>query len=126
MVQLTDIHAGLYMTRTDIRRIAETASRLQPELLVLTGDFISNSMAYLSGCVEELAHIRAHLGTFATLGNHEHRFGDPEETRRFWHRATRWGDDYSTSLVTLSDIGLTAKGCSRQRRRSESRATPNR
>jgi len=82
VVQLTDIHAGLYMTRADIRRIAETASRLQPELLVLTGDFISNSMAYLPGCVEELAHIRAPLGTFATLGNHEHRFGDPEETRR--------------------------------------------
>ena len=27
VVQPTDIHAGLYMTRTDIRRIAETAGR---------------------------------------------------------------------------------------------------
>jgi hypothetical protein len=86
VVQLTDVHAGLYMTRADVRRIAETASRLQPELLVLTGDFISNSMAFLPGCVEELARIRAPLGTFATLGNHEHRFGDPEETRREFER----------------------------------------
>ncbi len=79
VVQLTDIHAGIYMRRDEIRRYAGEANRLQPDLLVLTGDFISNAMSYLPGCLAEMARIRASLGTFATLGNHEHMYGQPEE-----------------------------------------------
>lgn len=76
LVQLTDIHAGIYMTREEIRRWATLAIGLQPDLFVLTGDFISNSMAFLPGCVEEVARVRTRFGTFATLGNHEHLYGD--------------------------------------------------
>jgi hypothetical protein len=75
VVQLTDIHAGLYMTRDEIRRYADQAMALQPELFVLTGDYISNSMAFLRGCLEELARVQAPFGTIATLGNHEHLCG---------------------------------------------------
>ena len=76
VVQLTDIHAGIYMTRADMRRYVNQAIELQPDLFVLTGDFISNSMAFLPGCLEEVARVRARFGTFATLGNHEHMYGD--------------------------------------------------
>jgi len=76
VVQLTDIHAGLYMTRDEIRRYTNQAVALQPDLLVLTGDFISNSTAFLPGCLKELARVQTRFGTFATLGNHEHLYGD--------------------------------------------------
>jgi hypothetical protein len=76
VVQLTDSHAGLYMTRDEIRRYTNQAIALQPDLLVLTGDFISNSTAFLAGCLKELARVQARFGTFATLGNHEHLYGD--------------------------------------------------
>jgi len=79
VVQLTDIHAGIYMTREEIRRYADQIVALQPDLFVLTGDFISNSMSFLPGCVEEMARIRTRYGTFATLGNHEHLWGRPKE-----------------------------------------------
>ncbi len=75
VVQLTDIHAGLYMTRTEIRRYAEQVTALEPDLFVLTGDYISNSMAFLPDCVEEMARVRARYGTFAIMGNHERWFG---------------------------------------------------
>jgi predicted MPP superfamily phosphohydrolase len=75
VVQLTDIHAGIYMTREDMRRYADQVIELRPDLFVLTGDFISNSMSFLPGCVEEMARVSARYGTFATLGNHEHLFG---------------------------------------------------
>jgi len=75
VVQLTDIHAGIYMTREEIRRIAEQANALRPDLFVLTGDFISNSMVYLPGCLREMARLRSRFGTFATLGNHENMYG---------------------------------------------------
>lgn len=79
VVQLTDIHAGIYMTREEMRRYALQVIALEPDVFVLTGDFISNSMAFLPACVEEMSRVRALFGTFATLGNHEHLWGRPRE-----------------------------------------------
>ena len=76
VVQLTDIHAGIYMTREEIRQLTDRVIALQPDLFVLTGDYISNSMEFLPGCIEEMARVRAPCGTFATLGNHEHWYGE--------------------------------------------------
>ncbi|MFI5342551.1 MAG: metallophosphoesterase, partial [Candidatus Methylomirabilales bacterium] len=79
VVQLSDIHAGLYMTRDEMGRYADLVDELHPDVLVLTGDLISNSMSHLPGCAEEMAGVRTRYGTFATLGNHEHWYGDPGE-----------------------------------------------
>jgi predicted MPP superfamily phosphohydrolase len=76
VVQLTDIHAGIYMNRDEMRRYADQVIALQPDLFVLTGDYISNSLVFLPGCVEAMVRIRARYGTFATLGNHEHWYGE--------------------------------------------------
>ncbi|HSB77387.1 MAG TPA: metallophosphoesterase [Candidatus Methylomirabilis sp.] len=81
VVQLSDIHAGLYMTREEMRRYADQVNELNPDVLVLTGDFISNSMSFLPGCAEEMARVRTRHGTFATLGNHEHWYGNLREIR---------------------------------------------
>ena len=48
---------------------------LEPDLFVLTGDYISNSMEFLPDCVEEMARVRARYGTFASMGNHDRWFG---------------------------------------------------
>ncbi len=76
VVQLTDIHAGIYMRREEMRRLADRVIALRPDLFVLTGDYISNSMEFFPECVEEMARVHARYGTFATLGNHEHWYGD--------------------------------------------------
>ena len=75
VVQLTDIHAGVYMTREDIRRYIDMVVALKPDVFVLTGDFISNSMAFLPECMEEVVRVEARYGTFAVVGNHERWFG---------------------------------------------------
>jgi hypothetical protein len=76
VVQLTDIHAGIFMTRETMRRYVDRVIALKPELFVLTGDYISNSTVFFPGFAEEMARVRAPLGTFATMGNHEHWHGD--------------------------------------------------
>jgi hypothetical protein len=86
VVQLSDIHAGPYMTRGEIRRYVDRVMALRPDLFVLTGDFISNSMAFFPGCMEELTRVRARYGTFAILGNHERWYGRPGELRRVFHQ----------------------------------------
>jgi uncharacterized protein len=90
VVQLTDIHAGVYMTRAEIRRYADEVIALQPDLFVLTGDYISNSMEFLPECVEEMGRVRARYGTFATMGNHERWYGQERDilARFRQHRIT--------------------------------------
>jgi predicted MPP superfamily phosphohydrolase len=75
VVQITDIHVGLFMNRRQLRYYIDRVASLQPDLFVLTGDYVSNSLAFLPLCLEEAARVRARYGTFATLGNHEHWYG---------------------------------------------------
>jgi uncharacterized protein len=77
VVQLTDIHAGLFMTRQDLKRYADQVIALKPDLFVLTGDYITNSIAFLPECLEQMARIEARYGTFATMGNHDHWYANP-------------------------------------------------
>jgi predicted MPP superfamily phosphohydrolase len=79
VAQVSDIHAGLFMTPTQMRRCAEMVQELRPDLFMLTGDFISNSVTYLPACVKEMARVQARYGSFAVLGNHEHWYSEPEE-----------------------------------------------
>jgi hypothetical protein len=90
VVQLSDIHAGLYMTRREIRRLVDQVAALQPDLFVLTGDYITNSIQFLPECVEEMARIRPVYGTFAIMGNHESWLGRPSEIMELFrkHRIT--------------------------------------
>ena len=76
VAQLTDVHAGIFMTRDMMRHYVDQVVALKPELFVLTGDYISNSTVFFPGFVEEMARVRTPYGTFATLGNHEHWCGE--------------------------------------------------
>ena len=86
VVQLTDIHAGVYMVREDIRRYVETIIGLEPDLFVLTGDFISDSMAFFPDCLKQIIRVRARYGTFAILGNHENWFGKLSELKAIFKK----------------------------------------
>jgi predicted MPP superfamily phosphohydrolase len=87
VVQLTDIHAGIFMTRDKMRRYVDQVIALQPELFVLTGDYISNSTVFFPGFVEEMARVRAPYGTFATMGNHEHWYGEIGYYRKLFEQS---------------------------------------
>lgn len=84
VAQLTDIHAGIFMTRERMRHYVDQVIALKPELFVLTGDYISNSTVFFPGFVEEMTRVRTPYGTFATLGNHEHWYGEIGYYRRLF------------------------------------------
>ena len=72
VVQLSDIHHGPFSDRTQIERAVETANKLQPDIIALTGDYISKERRYAAACAEMLGKLRARYGVFAVLGNHDH------------------------------------------------------
>jgi predicted MPP superfamily phosphohydrolase len=71
IAQLSDIHIGPYMPEEEIRRYAEIANALKPDLTVLTGDFVTFDGSTQYAVVKALSGLRAPFGVFGCLGNHD-------------------------------------------------------
>jgi hypothetical protein len=102
---LADIHAGMPSMPLDrVRRIVETANALEPDLVVLLGDY-SNTDRLLgiradwSEVIPALMALRAPLGRFAILGNHEW-WDDPRAQKE------RRGPTIAHRIFASTDIPL--------------------
>jgi len=71
IVHLTDIHHSLYTPLDDVQRAVHLSNRLRPEIVALTGDYVTLSPDYIWPVAEALGKLRARLGVFAVLGNHD-------------------------------------------------------
>jgi predicted MPP superfamily phosphohydrolase len=71
IVQLSDIHIGPFMTASEIRHVVDTAQGLKGDLIVLCGDYITWDPTTQRAAVDALSGLRAPLGVFGCLGNHE-------------------------------------------------------
>jgi predicted MPP superfamily phosphohydrolase len=72
IVQLSDIHHSPFLDEERINEAVRMANDLGPDLVVLTGDYISHSRDYIAPCARALGRLRAEHGVFAVLGNHDH------------------------------------------------------
>ncbi|MGA8619986.1 MAG: metallophosphoesterase [Candidatus Sulfotelmatobacter sp.] len=87
VAQLSDFHYDEVFTIVPIRRAIEIVNRLQPDLLVLTGDFVTiptvalhddrQSARAAEPCAKLLSALRSRVGALAVLGNHDVKT-DPE------------------------------------------------
>jgi predicted MPP superfamily phosphohydrolase len=71
VVQLSDLHLEPYTTAADIEAAVLSANALQPDIIVLTGDFITGNNKAMGLCAEVLSKLVAPLGIYASLGNHD-------------------------------------------------------
>ena len=71
IVQLSDLHISPFMSAEEIRRYAAIASQLKGDLVVLTGDFVTDDPAAEGAVVQALSTLKAPFGVFGCLGNHE-------------------------------------------------------
>ena len=71
IAQLSDIHIGPFMPADEIRRYVNIVNQLKPELIALTGDYVTWDAKTQSAAVDVLAGLKAPLGIYGCLGNHE-------------------------------------------------------
>ena len=71
IAQLTDIHIGPFMTEQQIRRFVEIANAQKPDLIAITGDYVTWDPGTQQAVVAALAGLKAPFGVFGCLGNHE-------------------------------------------------------
>lgn len=74
VVQITDPHLGPFMSVARLRKICERAIAREPDLIVLTGDFLTMESQHNPALLADaLAPLRALRGrVFACFGNHDH------------------------------------------------------
>ena len=72
IVQLSDLHLGPLTSGDQLQRAIEVANNLNPDIIALTGDYISHERQYAAPCAEIVGRLRAPCGVFAVLGNHDH------------------------------------------------------
>jgi predicted MPP superfamily phosphohydrolase len=74
VAQLSDLHVGALTPVERIRAAVEEANRFRPDLVVLTGDYLTRDPGGVTLMREQLGGLAA--PTVATLGNHD-RWVDP-------------------------------------------------
>ena len=70
LIFLSDFHAGVKKQRGFYQRIAERVTALQPDLLILGGDFV-DECAHDIDALAPILDLRLPLGTRFVLGNHD-------------------------------------------------------
>jgi predicted MPP superfamily phosphohydrolase len=73
VVQISDIHHGLFLPKEWLSEAVRQANRLNPDIIALTGDFVTYSRRNIGPAAELLGRLRARYGVFAVLGNHDFR-----------------------------------------------------
>ncbi len=86
IVQLSDIHIGDFMPRTEVRRAVEMANDLHADMAVVTGDFVTGAGDPIEDCISELSGLRAPLGIWGCNGNHEIYAGMEDLAQRLFQR----------------------------------------
>src|SRR5512136_934136 len=74
VAQLSDLHVGKLTPPERIRAAIAEANRFRPDLVVMTGDYLTKNASDVALIREQLAGLEA--PTLATLGNHD-RWVDP-------------------------------------------------
>lgn len=71
--QISDLHRSPLVPEWLLRRGADLMRECRPDLLVLTGDFVSvSARLYAPSCVRALEGLTAPYGVYSVLGNHDY------------------------------------------------------
>ncbi len=75
IAQISDLHLGLLHRGEVLAPVLNELQRLQPDLLVATGDIVDGQMDHLAPLSEALRRFEPPLGKYAVTGNHEYYAG---------------------------------------------------
>ncbi len=98
VVQISDLHFRPYTGEREIATAVSAVNDAQPDVIVLTGDYVTSTWMLHLGqrsadgiedCAEILKRLRAPLGVYAILGNHD------------------WNTDPDRIVEALRAVGIT-------------------
>jgi len=115
--QITDIHAGPLVPREPINKGVDLLLAEKPDLVVLTGDFVSGAtkclwttyggfkQRHFDYCMNALGRLKAPLGVYGVLGNHDFWSGS-----EVLNKIVRGLEEVGVQVLRNESIGLERKG----------------
>lgn len=71
IAQLSDFHIDPLYRYGYVQRVVERVNALAPDVIFLTGDYVTQDAAAAAPLADVLVNLRAPFGTYAILGNHD-------------------------------------------------------
>lgn len=73
VLQLSDFHAGPFLRGEALTPLVAATERQAPDLIALTGDFITDDWRDVQSIAPTLGALRSRYGSWAVFGNHDYR-----------------------------------------------------
>ena len=83
VAHLSDFHYGKHLPKGYVERALERTLAEKPDLIALTGDFIDRGHRHVREAAKLFGQLRAPLGVFAVLGNHDFSVHNARGVRRY-------------------------------------------
>jgi uncharacterized protein len=71
-VFISDIHFGPLLSIDRVKNLVASINQLKPDFIVMGGDYVHRSRAYINPVFDELQKLQSSFGVYAVLGNHDH------------------------------------------------------
>jgi predicted MPP superfamily phosphohydrolase len=75
LVQVSDVHYGMVTENGRLSKIIARIHELNPDVVVITGDLVDESVSHMERMAEPLSKLKSRLGVFAVTGNHDYYAG---------------------------------------------------
>ena len=72
IVQISDLHLGSFTSTKPLEEAVDLIMKQKPDIVLFTGDMVNNKAKEAEGFIEVLSKIKAPLGKFSILGNHDY------------------------------------------------------
>lgn len=82
IAHLSDFHCGKHIPLGYIENALDRTAAEKPDLIALTGDFIDRGPEHVGAAAKLFGHLKAPLGVFAVLGNHDFSVHNARGVRR--------------------------------------------
>lgn len=99
IVQISDLHTGSWDHRQAVQRGVDLLLSLNPDIIFFTGDLVNTRASEVDPWMELLSQIRAPLGVYSILGNHD--YGDYTQ----WPDQQSKADNFSKMVATHKALG---------------------
>ncbi len=112
IVQLSDLHLGMWgRGRAELEQVVMQVEDLQPDIVVITGDTIDDTVDQLAYEVQPLRGLAERFPTYMVLGNHEDLWGQDAWAAEFTRLGIRvlrnealWLHEPCLWLVGVDDV----------------------
>jgi predicted MPP superfamily phosphohydrolase len=106
IVQLSDVHLGVFQGTGFFRKIAKRVNGLNPELILITGDLFDGMGGGWSSFIPLFNSLEAANGVFFVTGNHEGYLGLKEPLEILERTKIRVLDNESVDVQGLQIVGI--------------------